>query len=156
MAAKQELIDGVLQCVRRIVEKHVQLNESPLRFSDDIVLSPRDIRAVDFIGVNGAVNVSEVASHFHFTKSAASQLVTRLVRMGFVDKRVSEHSSKELHLSLTLQGEKAHAVYTALMEEHVNELKQRLDAFTVQQVSTTSVMLEVVEGVFAERCKKMV
>ena len=156
MEDKQELIKDVLQCVRRIVEKHVQINESPLRFSDDIVLSPRDIRAVDFIGNAGAVNVSEVAAHFHFTKSAASQLVARLVGMEFVDKQVSAHSNKEVRLSLTARGRKAHQVYTDLMREHMGELMRRLDAFSVQQISTASVMLEVMEDVFGEQCGKMV
>lgn len=153
---KQELIADLLQCVKSIVEKHVQINDSPLRFSDDLVLSPRDIRAVDFIGNNGAVNVSAVAAHFLFTNSAASQLVARLVKIGFVDKQTSEHNNKELRLSLTARGRKAHEIYSALLEAQVNGLKRRLGSFTVQQISTASVMFEVMKAVFTEQCEKMV
>ena len=155
MTDKLQLITDVLRCMRRIVETHVQINESPLRFTDDIVLSPRDIRGVDFIGNNDAVNVSDVAAYFQFTNSAASQLVARLVKMGFVDKQTSAHSNKEVRLLLTPQGRKAHQVFTTLMHKHTDELMRRLDAFTVQQISTASVILEVMESVFSEQCKKM-
>lgn len=154
MDDKQQLIKDLLECVRRIIDKHIHIDEKPLAFDADVTLSPREIRTVELLGRGVATNVSEVAAHFHFTKSAASQLVSRLVKRGFVFKETSPHSNKELLLSLTPQGHKAHQIYAEMMREHRNELYKRLGAFSLHQVSTAAVLLEVVENIVDERLKR--
>lgn len=144
----------MLGCVRRIIDKHTRIDEKPLRFNKSVALSPREIRTIELIGRMGSANVTEVAEHFQFTKSAASQLTARLADMGFVSKEASPHSNKEVRLSLTPQGRKAHKLYDEMMQEHLGELHRRLGAFSLRQVSTAAVLLEVVENIVDERLKR--
>lgn len=154
MNDKHELITGLLQCMRRLIDKHARIDDSPLRIAEGVVLSPREIRAVALIGDAGSANVTEVATHFHFTKSAASQLVTRLVKMGLVSKQASAQSGKEVLLTLTGQGREAHRKYSDMMQEMTTETINRLETFSMQQISTASVLVEVMEGIVDERLKK--
>lgn len=154
MNDKHELITGLLQCMRRLIDKHARLDDSPLHFAEGVVISPREIRTVEFIGIGDSTNVSDVAAHFHFTKSAASQLVTRLVKRGFVSKRTSAQSGKEVSLTLTSQGREAHRKYEAMVQELAAETMSRLETFSLHQISTASVLVEVMEGIVDERLKK--
>ena len=155
MDDKQQLITDIIRCMRRIINKHTSIDEIPLRFDDKVVLSPREIRTVELVGQRGAMNITEVAEHYHFTKSAASQLVARLEKMGFIRKMTSAHSNKEIQLSLTAQGQKAYCMFDAMMKEHMEEFYRRIGAFSLQQVSTAAVLLEVMESIVDERLKKL-
>ena len=155
MDDKQELIQNIFRCTRRIIDKHTRIDEQPLRFDNDVVLSPREIRTVAFIGDKGEANVTDVAAHFHFTKSAASQLITRLVKNGLVSKETSPHSNKELRLSLTPHGRKAYQVFEKLMRDHHEEFNRRIDAFSLQQVATAAVLLEVMESIVDDQLKRL-
>ncbi len=155
MEDKNELVQGVLKSLRRIIDKHIQIDELPLPFAEGVVLTPRESRAVDLIGSREHINVTEVGTHFGFTKSAASQLVTRLVKRGLVVKRLSAHSNKEFQLLLTDEGIRARHAYQAFHAAHVADLSQRLGAFSVQQVATAGVLLEVVESIVDARLKSI-
>jgi DNA-binding MarR family transcriptional regulator len=155
MEDKNELVSDVLTTLRRIIDKHTLVDEMPMTFERDVVLTPREIRTIDLIGNRTETNVTDVGNHFRFTKSAASQLVTRLVKRGLVEKDRSPHNSKEYLLSLTSEGIRAQQVYQKFHAAHVDDLRQRLSAFSVQQVATTSVLLEVVESVVDERLKSL-
>jgi DNA-binding MarR family transcriptional regulator len=151
MDEKKQLIKAMHLRMRRIIDKHTLIDEQPMRFDDDVVLSPREIRAVDLIGDKGSTNVTNIAGHFHFTKSAASQLVNKLVKIGFVDKRPSTRSNKEVSLSLTPKGVNARMAFQETMRGLLNDFHDRIHAFSMQQISTTAVMLEVMEDIVDER-----
>jgi len=155
MDDKKQLIDTMLKCTRRIIDKHARIDDLPLHFEDGMDLSPREVRTVEFIGVTGGTNVTAVAEHFHFTKSAASQLVARLVDRGFVRKQASARSNKEVLLTLTPSGVRAHQAFESLMAEHLKRLHERMEAFSVHQVSAASVLLEVMEGVIDETLERL-
>lgn len=154
MNEKRQLIEAMHLRVRRIIDKHTRIDEQPMEFDGDVVLSPREIRALDMIGGYGATNVSDVAEHFHFTNSAASQLAKRLVNLGLVDKRTSAHSNKEVSLSLTPRGQKARMAFQDTMRGRLNDFYDRLSAFSLPQISTTAVMLEVMEDIVDERLRE--
>lgn len=154
MTDKQELIRSMFLRMRRIIEKHNRMDDQPFRLDDRIRMSPREVRAVEFIGRTAEANVTDLARHFNFTKSAASQLVSRLVEHGFVVKETAEHSDKELRLSLTLQGVKAHRLFDAIMRERRDTFFERTGAFPTEQIAAAAAVLEAIEGVVDDGVKR--
>jgi DNA-binding MarR family transcriptional regulator len=85
------------------------------------------------------------------TKSAASQLISKLVQKGLVTKEQSAHSGKELQLTLTELGWQAYELHEEHHGKNIGEIAKRLDAFTITQITTSSQILDVIEDVLDER-----
>lgn len=70
------------------------------------------------IGQNDGLNMTELAAHMNVTKSAASQVVSKLVEKNLVSKETAPHSGREVRLTLTSlgwKGYKAHERFHAQM-----------------------------------------
>lgn len=149
-----ELKRRVYDRLRRIVDKHTLMDERPFRLGESVKLSPREVRTIEFLGQNGTVNVTNVATHFHFTKSAASQLVNRLVKRGLVSKELSRHSDKEYRLSLSAKGQEAQRLIDAMDRQRREMFREMTDGFSQQEIAATADVLEAVERMVDLRIKK--
>lgn len=110
-----------------------------------------EIHFLQAVGDNESINVTELGKLFGITKSAASQKVTKLVKKGLVKKDWSLHSGKELQLSLTETGWRAYQVHEQYHSKNVAEMTKRLGAFSLEQIATVSVVLDVIENIIEER-----
>ncbi|MEF2229407.1 MAG: MarR family transcriptional regulator, partial [Pseudodesulfovibrio sp.] len=124
--------------LRRIVDKHALVDERPFSLSDSVKLSPREVRTIEFLGQSGTVNVTNVATHFHFTKSAASQLVNRLVKRGLVDKELSPHSDKEFRLTLSSWGEEARRLIADMDRQRLKMFLEMIDEFSEEEMAAAA------------------
>lgn len=140
--------------LRRIVDKHTRMDDHPFRLDDSVKLSPREVRAIDFLGQGGPINVTGVARHFGFTKSAASQLINRLAKRGMVSKELSEHSDKEYQLTLTPQGRKAHEAIEVMDRERLETFLDVISRFSGREIAATAAVLEQIEAMVDERLKR--
>lgn len=140
--------------LRRIIENHTHMDEQPFMLNESMSLSPREVRTIDFLGQNKNKNVTNVATHFNFTKSAASQLINRLVKRKLVSKKISKHSDKEFHLSLSPEGKKAHQLIQIMTNQRLEMFLEMTERFSAQQIATTSEVLEQVETMVNERLKR--
>eukprot|EP00831_Metopus_contortus_P013992 TRINITY_DN15739_c0_g2_i1.p1 TRINITY_DN15739_c0_g2~~TRINITY_DN15739_c0_g2_i1.p1 ORF type:complete len:231 (-),score=29.67 TRINITY_DN15739_c0_g2_i1:366-1058(-) len=154
MTLKQDTRIQMYERLRRIVEKHAVAEERPFRLSDTVALSPREVRTIEFLKQIGPFNVTNVADHFQFTKSAASQLVNRLVKRGLVCKEMSPHSDKEYHLSLTEEGLEAYRLVQTMDRQRLETFLGKIDGFTRQEVETAGTVLEAVERMMDERIER--
>ncbi|WP_196772880.1 MarR family winged helix-turn-helix transcriptional regulator [Pseudodesulfovibrio alkaliphilus] len=154
MSVQQDTRVRMYERLRRIVEKHAAMDERPFRLSDTMALSPRDVRTIEFLSQKGTFNVTSVADHFRFTKSAASQLVNRLVRRGVVHKEISPHSDKEYHLRLTDAGLEAYRLVQAMDQDRLEAFLGKIDGFSRQQIETAGAVLEAVEKMMDERMEQ--
>jgi len=91
----------------RVVNKYNIIESQPLDFGTRELLHPSEIHFIEAIGKNDGNTVSELSQNFCITKGAASQMVSKLNKKGYVDKTVSAYSRKEIVLTLTLKGETA-------------------------------------------------
>ncbi len=91
----------------RVVNKYSIIESQPLDFGTGELLHPSEIHFIAAIGKKEGNTVSELSRHFCITKGAASQMVSKLNKKGYVDKTISTYSRKEIVLSLTLKGETA-------------------------------------------------
>ena len=154
MESKETLIRAVTHQLWRILNKHSRVEEHPFRFEQEIVLTPKEIHTVQAIGEREPINLTEVATHFGVTKSAASQMVAKLTEKGFVQKEFAAHSNKEYGLSLTKLGWKAFDAHSRVHGKHWESLLKRLSRFSNAQIEITSGVLTAIEKTVDEHLEK--
>lgn len=129
----------------RVVNKYSIIESQPLDFGTQELLHPSEIHFIEAIGKNKGNTVSELSQNFCITKGAASQMVSKLNKKGYVDKTVSAYSRKEIILTLTLKGKTAFSGHEkfhdemdrefieggSLGQEQLMELKAMLDKMEI-------------------------
>lgn len=118
----QELKKKIIHNLMQVARKYAELETFPIDVAGEKNISTREAHAIESIGENQCTNVTEIANYFGFTKSAASQLVSKLTKQGFVGKKQASHSNKELQLSLTSMGWQAfeaHARMHGQDQQHI-------------------------------------
>ena len=151
MESKEEIIKSLSRKILRILNKHAQLEARPASVNEKVAVTHRELHTVQLIGEKEQVNVTDVASDFGVTKSAASQMISKLVKKGLVTKEAAFHSNRETRLSLSDLGWEAYEIHERIHGEHMAEVVKRLNVFSLSQIAATSVLLEVLEGVVDER-----
>lgn len=153
METKLDIIQGTTQRLFRILNKHAQLEALPVKLRDGTELTHRELHVLDVVGNNAECNVSDVGARLGVTKSAASQMISKLTKKGLVKKSYASHSNKEYRLCLTKLGEEAFQLHNRVHGEHMADVVARLEMFSLSQIATVSVVLEVMEGVVDDRMK---
>jgi DNA-binding MarR family transcriptional regulator len=151
MESKEDFVREMSRKLFRILNKHARLEALPVLFDKGLELTHRELHVIEAIGENKRINITELGAYFGVSKSAASQMVAKLVQKGFVKKEPSAQSNKELQLTLTEPGWQAFSLHERFHGEHMADLVNRLGAFSLSQISTASVLLEVIENVVDER-----
>ncbi len=151
METKEDMIKEMTRKLFRIMNKHGRLESLPLYFDEDVEITHRELHVIQAVGEQKGINISDLGRHFGVTKSAASQMVTKLVEKGFIEKESAPHSNKELQLTLTRRGWQAFRIHEKFHGQHMVDVVDRLGAFSLSQIATTSVLLEVLENVVDER-----
>jgi DNA-binding MarR family transcriptional regulator len=154
MEKKEDLIESILRRLMRIINKQRRIEDVPVRLDKDIEVTPTESHTIQVIGERKLINVTDLSVHFGVTKSAASQIVTKLANKGFVEKNVSDYSSKELQLTLTELGRRAFEAHERCYGQHLADMAGRLSSFSLSQIAVAAVMLDMIEDVMDERLKK--
>jgi len=151
MKSKEDLVREMSRGLFLILNKHTRLESLPFRVDEGVEVTHRELHAIQAIGENKRINITDLGAYFGVTKSAASQMTTKLARKGFVEKESSDRSNKEMQLTLTRLGWRAFELHEKFHGDHMADLVEKLDAFSLSQIETTSVLLEVLERVVDER-----
>lgn len=154
MNNKEEQIKAVVRKLWCVVNKFTQVEKQRIAVSKGVELTTKEIHSIQLIGECEKINVSEVGIRFGVTKGAASQIISRLVKKGFVNKKVSAHSNKEFELSLTESGWHAYRVHESLHGKEMNEIMAQIKLFSYEQICHTAKILEVFDSVADKRLKK--
>lgn len=123
---KKKIVSNLMQVARKFSE----VETFDIEVTENISISTREAHAIESIGDKLCGNVTELASYFGFTKSAASQLVSKLSKQGFVLKRPAIHSNKEVQLSLSSlgwQAFEAHAKMHGLDQQYILETMDNVE-----------------------------
>ncbi|MBE1426247.1 DNA-binding MarR family transcriptional regulator [Desulfomicrobium macestii] len=137
----------------RVARKYADAENLPIPVEGHGEISTREAHIIEAVGDTPEINVTALAKRFGVTKSAASQMVSRLVQKGFVDKSPAPHSNKEFILTLTELGWRGFAAHERFHGQDLARLKSRLGAFSLSQVATLSVLLEAIDDVIDKRLK---
>lgn len=92
----------------RIFMKYDALQKRPLEVTSGTLLPASQIHMIDAVGSGHGQTVTTLAAHFAISKSAVSQIVTKLVHDGYLLKTKRKGNEKEILLRLTPKGRRAH------------------------------------------------
>lgn len=151
METKEDLIKTTIRDLLRIAKMYSRIEEMPIIVDDGLEASTKEAHTLQAIAEGDKMNVTQVASHFGITKSAASQMVAKLVKKGFLSKKQAAHSSKEFELSLTALGLKVFYAHEQLHGKDMAGLVDQLSGFPISQIATLSVLLEAL-GSTMKKC----
>ena len=151
METKEEIINDITRRLFRLLNKHARLEALPVQLGDGTTLTHRELHVIEAIGQAEHLNITDLGGHFGVTKSAASQMVSKLAKKGLVRKTCPPHTNKEYQLTLTDAGKGAFGLHKRIHGEHMTDIISRLGAFSLSQIATISVMLEAMESVVDER-----
>ncbi len=155
MSNKKKALEGLSGKLLKVIYKHARINELPVTLSGGVELTPKEIHFLTAIGENEGINVKELGDHFGVTKSASSQMVSKLQRSGYVDKRKSPHNNKEVRLFFTGPGREIFNGLVRMRREQMEDLLCRLDRFSLSEVEVASGLMTVIEAYVSERLDEL-
>lgn len=91
----------------KVLVKYSMVERKPFDFGVGIELYPSEIHTLSAIDQLGTCGITELACESGVTKGAASQLVSKLVKKGFMVKDFDPENRSKVILSLTELGKKA-------------------------------------------------
>ena len=103
-----------------------------------------DVHTLTHIEENPGITVTELARDWNKTKGALSQTVKRLVELGLVERRMTEHNSKTVLLYATEEGVRlsvAHKMYD--LADIAQTTEELLRHCTPEEMDTFYKVLEV-------------
>ena len=151
METKLDMVKGMCRQMMRVQNKGAQLASMNVTLENGTELTPREAHAIREFGLDSKLTVSGLGRAFGVTKSAASQLVSKLERRGFVVKSVSVRNGKERAIELTELGWEAFDAHARGYARNMADMEQRLGGFSLDQLAAASVILGVFEDVFEQR-----
>lgn len=157
MDEKTKKMDSLMNRLWRLSHKYAELEKTPIRYDADVTLPPGEVHSIQAIGKNADINVKDLGKHFGISKSAASQMVSRLVKKGYVVKSNPADNHKELRLSLTARGWEAFSLHERFHARHQEKLISRLQtAFSEAEIRRADGFFQLIEEVIDERLQKYV
>ena len=127
----------------------------PVHLGGGRKLTAKEIHCLQAVGLCEGSNVKSLGDSLAVTKSAMSQMVSKLEGKGLVSKRSAPDNDKETLVYLTEDGWEAFAVHREFHERHMNTLRERLEEFPDEQIATASLILAVVESVVDDRMAEL-
>ncbi len=155
MDTKEDLIRVTIQHLLQVANKYARIEKLPIRIGDAIEISTREIHTIQAVGARGQMSVTDVATHFGVTKSAASQTIARLEKKGFVRKEQVPLNNKKLYLSLTDLGWKAFYAHEKFHGKDMGELVNLLKEYPLQQIMALSALLEAMSTIMDDRLEDL-
>ncbi len=157
MKNKDKIIRDILFKIRQIVDTHLSIEDQPLHFNDGIVVSPKEIKTIQAIGKSNKINIKELGDYFNTSKSAASQIISKLVKKGFVLKEKPIENNKEFKLTLTESGKQVFTIYQNFYNSHIKDITQTLTStFNKNELSKSYELLELIERKMKKQIDKIV
>lgn len=145
---------GTVRQFQRVATQYARIEELPIPVGDGIEVTTREAHTIEAVGNRQQMSVTEVAKAFGITKSAASQMVSKLCDKGFLEKKQAPHSNKEFQLTLTPLGRKAFDAHARFHGADREALMERLRGFSLSQIATISVLLEAIGEVMDNRLSR--
>jgi len=155
MDSKRELVTDAVKRLMQISRKFTFIETQPIQVDSERSVTTREAHIIQMIGSHKDMNITGLAKSFGVTKSATSQMVARLEKCGYVKKRQSPYSNKEYLLSLTEMGRRAFHAHESFHGSEMDDLIERLSAFSTSQMATISVMLETIGDVMDGRISRL-
>ena len=130
-----ETVTRFTEIFARIFNKFNLMNKTTYDFGTGDLLYPSEIHVLASIHGEDSLIITELAEKIGVTKSAASQVVKKLHRKGFLDKDKDPGNNKNIVLHLTEKGAKAAGWYQEFKRDLFADLITELDELNHHQVA---------------------
>lgn len=142
---------NVVEQLLKVAHQLSRMESLPISVADEVQISIREAHTIRLVGDRKQICVTDIATHFGFTKSAASQLVSKLTRNGYLQKLQAAHSNKELQLSLTPLGWQAFRAHEQAHGRDRDRVIAGMMNFSAEDLLTLQLLLETIGDIAAER-----
>lgn len=109
-------LDELCDLFNQIVNQYGKFEKEAHTFGVDIPLHLSDTHTIVAIGKHANINVVNLSRLQGISRSAASQMVSKLVKRGLVKKDISPQTDNEVSLTLTERGQE---VFSAHERQHL-------------------------------------
>ena len=139
---EQTDLDQLCECFLQTVHRFAQLEKEMHTYGTGQKLHLSETHTIVDVGNHDNINITGLARLQGVSRSAASQMVSRLVKKGFLRKDLSPKTENEVVLSLTKAGEN---VWQWHKQQHV-WLREKLTAIFAEYPDDTIVQLQSLMG----------
>lgn len=136
----------IAKIMDRIIHKYIRNEDIKRSYGTESHMTRKEIHTIEYIGENPGINLKSLAEMQGVSKGAASQMVSKLVEKGYIQRKESLSSGAEISLYLTEKGKAAFAghqeyhkqigkVWRELIknkrEDTIDEMKEFLYSFEI-------------------------
>ncbi len=133
--------------VIRVANLYRRIEQMPVPAGNGKRVTTREIHTIEVIGKKQPITVTQIGKYFGITKSAASQMSSKLIEKRYVYRDPSPHSNKEFHLFLTPLGRKADLIHQQFDEAQLKDLEKRFEKFPAENFESFGEILSIFEHV---------
>lgn len=135
-----EKLENLCDFFNQVINQYEKFEKETHYFGIDIPLHLSDTHTIVAIGKHRNINVTDLSRLQGISRSGASQMVSKLVKRGFVKKEVSPQTENEVLLTLTETGE---MVYHTHEKQHQWLRKELADVFEKYPDDTIDVLMKI-------------
>ncbi|MCC0629147.1 MULTISPECIES: MarR family winged helix-turn-helix transcriptional regulator [unclassified Clostridioides] len=121
-------IDHLCELFLQVINQYSVLEKRMHTYEIEPQIYLAEIHTIAAIGTHENINVTDLAKLQGTSKSAVSQAISKLVKKGFIEKRVSPNTENEVILFLTEKGKQVFDMHekqhTLLRAELINILEK--------------------------------
>lgn len=135
-------VDQLCELYLQTINQYSALQKSTHTYDVEPKIYLAEIHTIAAIRAHENINITDLAKLQGTSRSAASQAVSRLVKKGFIEKRVSPDTDNEVILSLTEKGEKVsdlHDKQHILLREKLTAILNKYPPETVDILSSLAI-----------------
>ena len=133
-------LDELCDFFNQVINQYEKFEKETHCFDIDTPLHLSDTHTIVAIGKHPNINIMNLSRLQGISRSAASQMVSKLVKRGFVKKEISLKTDNEVSLFLTELGEK---VYYAHERQHRWLRAKLADTFEKYPKDTIDILMDI-------------
>lgn len=145
MDTEDQRITELTRLFLRVSAKFAQLEKKSVDLGVGEKLYPTELHTIEAIGNGDGQTVTTLCEYFDVTKGAVSQIITKLEKKGYVEKRRNQDFAREKIITLTPKGLVAFTNHQALHKEMDKEISLELQKYSTQEIARLRAFLLMAE-----------
>lgn len=133
-----------------LVNQYGEMEKAAHTYGGAVPLHLSEVHTIADIGAQSGLNISRLAEKQGVSRSAASQMISKLVKKGFVEKKISPETDNEVVLTLTAAGDAVKKQHEAQHQWLENRLAGLLSTYTPELLQALGGLAAEVEKLWEE------
>ncbi len=146
----QHLLQEGWALFTRIFMKYDILEKSPIDLGTGEKLSAVHVHMIEAIGKGYGITVTALSGYFMITKGAVSQVISKLQKMGYVNKTKRKGNDKEIILRLTEKGQGVFELHEKNNASTISDLMKLKEKYSQAEILAFLNILNDVDGLLSK------